>query len=106
MVQTGQETRRRSDAEMTDRRSFLGWLGSVTAAAGGSGARAADPGPITIDAHATSLYQQPDGRYNLLRVVVAGLDAPAARARVVDRRGTAVGTAGLLPSDDAGTALA
>ena len=45
-----------------------------------------------------TLYQQPDGRNNLVRVTVAGLDAPAARARVIDRRGTPVGTAGLLPS--------
>src|SRR5207247_1362168 len=41
-------------------------------------------------------YQQPDGRNNLVRVAVTGLDTPAARARVTDRRGTLVGTAGLL----------
>lgn len=83
---------------MTDRRSFLGWLGSVTAAVGRLNGRTANAGPITVTAHATPLYQQPDGRNNLLRVTVAGLDAPAARARVIDRRGTRIGTAGLLPS--------
>ena len=90
---------------MTDRRSFLGWLGSVTAVAGQSGGRVFHAGPITVQAHATPLYQQPDGRNNLLRITVAGLDAPAARARVIDRRGARVGTAGLLPSGP-GTALA
>src|SRR5205814_2128361 len=38
------------------------------------------------------------GRNNLVRVAVTGLEAPAARARVTDRRGTLVGTAGLLPT--------
>jgi alpha-mannosidase len=88
---------------MTDRRSFLGWLSAVTAAVGRSADQAAQAGPITVDARPTPLYQQPDGRNNLLRVTVTGLAAPAARARVIDRRGTPVGTAGLLPS---GTAFA
>jgi len=40
-----------------------------------------------------------------VRVTVTGLDAPAARARLTDRRGALVGTAGLLP-DEGGTGLA
>src|SRR2546425_10751189 len=55
------------------------------------------PPAVTIDATPTALYQQPDGRNNLVRTTVTGLDAPAGRARVTDRRGTLVGTAGLLP---------
>ncbi len=88
---------------MTDRRSFVAWLGTLPLA------RRRTPRPpsaaaVVIDAVPTALYQQPDGRNNLVRVAVTGLDAPAARARVTDRRGTLVGTAGLLPTD--GGALA
>jgi hypothetical protein len=50
-----------------------------------------------IDARPTALFQQPEGRKNLVRITVSGLSAPAARARVTDRRGALVGTAGLLP---------
>jgi len=87
---------------MTDRRSFLEWLSAVTAAVGRSRVggrgrrRAVGEGPV-IAAAPTALYRQPDGRTNLLRITVRGLDAPAARARVTNRRGTLVGTAGLLP---------
>src|SRR6266849_7625320 len=83
---------------MSDRRSFIAWLGAVAAAVQRTGAPAAGAEPI-IEATPTALYQQPDGRNNLVRVTVTGLDAPAARARVTDRRGTLVGTAGLLPSE-------
>src|SRR5260370_21428371 len=83
---------------MSDRRSFIAWLGAVAAAVQRTGAPAAGTEPI-IEATPTALYQQPDGRNNLVRVTVTGLDAPAARARVTDRRGTLVGTAGLLPSE-------
>src|SRR6266849_1045378 len=79
---------------MTDRRSFVAWLGSLPLVGRHRPLRAAPP--IVIDATPTALYQQPDGRNNLVRVAVSGLDAPAARARVTDRRGTLVGTAGLL----------
>src|SRR6184192_1210170 len=79
---------------MTDRRSFVAWLGSLPLLRRHHPLRAAPP--IVIDATPTALYQQPDGRNNLVRVAVMGLDAPAARARVTDRRGTLVGTAGLL----------
>src|SRR5207247_1522050 len=51
-----------------------------------------------IDAPTTALYQQPDGRNNRVRITVTGLEAPAGRARVTDRRGRLVGTAGLLPT--------
>src|SRR5437773_2376436 len=81
---------------MTDRRSFVAWLGSLPLV-GRPRPLGAVP-PIVIDATPTALYQQPDGRNNLVRVAVMGLDAPAARARVTDRRGTLVGTAGLLPT--------
>src|SRR5712692_10312860 len=82
---------------MTDRRSFVAWLGSLPLVGRHRPLRAAPP--IVIDATPTALYQQPDGRNNLVRVAVTGLDAPAARARVTDTRGTLVGTAGLLPSE-------
>src|SRR3989442_6191001 len=81
---------------MSHRRSFVAWLGSLPLV-GRPGPMAAVP-PIVIDATPRALYQQPDGRNNLVRVAVMGLDAPAARARVTDRRGTLVGTAGLLPT--------
>jgi alpha-mannosidase len=81
---------------MTDRRSFVAWLGSLPLVGGHRAARFVPP--IIIEATPTALYQQPDGRNNLVRVAVTGLDAPAARARVTDRRGTLVGTAGLLPT--------
>jgi len=88
---------------MTDRRSFVAWLGTFatvlewprgTSRAPRRGA--GNPTPM-LRAIPTVLYRQPDGRSNLVRVAVTGLDAPAARARVTDRRGTLVGTAGLLP---------
>src|SRR2546428_1175567 len=81
---------------MSDRRSFVVWLGSLPLVGRHRSVGAA--APIVIDATPTALYQQPDGRNNLVRVAVTGLDAPAARARVTDRRGTLVGTAGLLPT--------
>src|SRR2546428_456104 len=89
---------------MTDRRAFLRWLGglpvlgrylsplaSPRAVRGGSA-------PPTVVATPTALYQQPEGRRNLVRITVTGLDAPAGRARVTDRRGALVGSAGLLPA--------
>ncbi|HKC38718.1 MAG TPA: hypothetical protein VKC15_04180 [Gemmatimonadales bacterium] len=76
-----------------DRRRFLGWIASLPLWRGGSRA----PPPPAVEVRPTALYQQPDGRKNLARITVAGLDAPAARARVTDRRGALVGTAGLLP---------
>src|SRR2546430_13264963 len=45
-----------------------------------------------------ALIQPPDGRNNPVRVAVMGHYPPAARALVTDRRGTLVGTAGLLPT--------
>src|SRR3989449_10063805 len=79
---------------MTDRRRLVGWLGSLPIVGEHLPLRAAPP--VVIDAMPTALYQQPDGRNNLVQVAVSGLDAPAGRARVTDRRGTLVGTAGLL----------
>src|SRR5678816_3809094 len=85
-----------------DRRAFLAWLGTLPlvrprSPRSGSGSAAQQP---VIDVRPTALFQQPDGRRNLVRVVVSGLSAPAARARVTDGRGALVGTAGLLPSAD------
>src|SRR2546421_11205561 len=89
---------------MTHRRSFVAWLGSLPLVPRHRSFRATPP--IVIEATPTALYQQPDGRNNLVRVAVTGLDAPAARARVTDRRGTLVGTAGLLPTGTTGAGLA
>ena len=75
-----------------DRRTFLAWLSSLPLWRGGG-----RDVPPTVEVRPTALYQQPDGRKNLVRITVAGLGAPAARARVTDRRGALVGTAGLLP---------
>ncbi len=86
---------------MTTRRTFLG--------AGAAGAIAAVRLPPrgaarpAVEVRPTALYAQPDGRANLVRVTVSGVDAPAARARVTDRHGGLVGSAGLLPT--AGGAL-
>ncbi|MGH7522070.1 MAG: hypothetical protein ACREMI_12425 [Gemmatimonadales bacterium] len=78
-----------------DRRSFLAWLGTLPVLRRSVAGPAQQP---VIDVRPTALFQQPDGRKNLVRVIVSGLSAPAARARVTDRRGALVGTAGLLPS--------
>ena len=79
----------------SDRRTFLGFLSSIAA---WTTARARRPAqqPV-VEARPTALFQQPDGRKNLVRVTVSGISAPAARARVTDRHGALVGTAGLLP---------
>src|SRR2546430_15796562 len=79
---------------MTDRRSFVAWLGTLATAL--RWPRAGSPTPV-LRAVPTALYRQPEGRSNLVRVTVTGLDAPAARARVTDRRGALVGTAGPFP---------
>ena len=76
-----------------DRRSFLGWLATLPAWKIGA------PQPV-VDVRPTALFQQPDGRKNLVRITVSGIGAPAARARVTDRRGALVGTAGLLQAGD------
>jgi len=93
---------------MSDRRTFLGWLAAAAAAVDrlrphrATTRRAAE---TIIEARPSALYQQPDGRKNLVRITVSGLAAPAARARVTDRHGALVGTAGLFASSD-GTTLA
>ena len=85
---------------MTDRRSFVAWLGSLPVI--GRTRSALPAPPVVIEAVPTVLYQQPDGRNNLVRITVTGLEAPAARARVTDRRGRLVGTAGILPTGGGG----
>src|SRR5579859_4558798 len=79
----------------SDRRTFLGLLSSL---AGWLATRPGETQQPLIDVRPTALFQQPDGRKNLVRVMVSGLNAPAARATVTDRHGALVGTAGLLPS--------
>lgn len=92
---------------MSDRRAFLGRLAAAAAASGLRQHRAttAAPADPTVEARPSALYQQPDGRKNLVRITVSGLAAPAARATVTDRHGALVGAAGLLPSRN-GTTLA
>lgn len=84
----------------SDRRTFLGLLSSLAGWLSASRTRTQQQ-PV-VDARPTALFQQPDGRKNLVRVTVSGLSAPAARARVTDRRGALVGTAGLLPGPSGG----
>jgi len=79
----------------SDRRTFLGFLSSFAGSL--TLGRRATQQPV-IDVRPTALFQQPEGRKNLVRITVSGLSAPAARARVTDRRGALVGTAGLLPT--------
>src|SRR5436309_14411149 len=79
----------------SDRRTFLGLLSSL---AGSLAAKPRETQQPVSDVPPTALFQQPEGRKNLVRITVSGLSAPAARARVTDRRGALVGTAGLLPS--------
>src|SRR3989442_7880348 len=84
-----------------DRRSFLA-LAAIMPALRRSIFGTPSQQPV-IEVRPTALFQQPDGRENLARITVAGLSAPAARARVTDRRGALVGTAGLLPSPEGAT---
>src|SRR5438552_446267 len=79
----------------SDRRTFLGVLSSLTGWTRLARRPAQQP---AIDVRPTAHFQQPEGRKNLVRITVSGLSAPAARARVTDRRGALVGTAGLLPA--------
>jgi alpha-mannosidase len=79
----------------SDRRTFLGVLSSLAGSLASWRRGAQQP---VIEVRPTALFQQPEGRKNLVRITVSGLSAPAARARVTDRRGALVGTAGLLPS--------
>src|SRR5438093_7849485 len=78
----------------SDRRTFLGFVASV---AGWMATRLREPQQPVIEVRRTALFQQPEGRQNLVRITVSGLNAPAARARVTDRHDALVGTAGLLP---------
>jgi alpha-mannosidase len=92
---------------MTNRRTFLAWLGALPLPLASSPPlrRGGTGSEVLVEVRPTALYEQPDGRRNLVRITVSGLTAPAARARVIDRRGALAGTAGLLPSAE-GPALA
>src|SRR5207245_2084483 len=84
-----------------DRRTFLRWLGGLPVLGRyltplpspqpGRGAGA----PPTVVATPTALYQQPEGRRNLVRIAVTGLHAPAGRARATGRPGAPAGRARL-----------
>ncbi len=76
---------------MTSRRDFLGFLGALPALR-----RPRHGAPPAIEVRPSALFAQPDGRKNLVRIAVSGLDAPAARAQVIGRHGELIGTAGLL----------
>src|SRR5258708_29636372 len=79
----------------SDRRTFLGALSTLAGWLTSAGRR--DKQRV-VEARPTVRFQQLEGRKNLVRITVSGLSAPAARARVTDRRGALVGTAGLLPT--------
>src|SRR5262245_60618683 len=81
----------------SDRRTFLGLFASVAGWISAARWRDTTQQPV-VDARSTALFQQPEGRKNLVRITVSGTAAPAARARVTDARGALVGTAGLLPA--------
>src|SRR5258706_4276155 len=83
----------------SDRRTFLGLLSSL---AGSLASKRRESQQPVIEVRPTALFQQPEGRKNLVRITVSGLSAPAARARVTDRRGALVGTARLLPAAQRG----
>src|SRR5437773_2143861 len=68
---------------MTDRRSFVAWLGSLPLL---RRRRSLSRAPILIEATPTALYQQPDGRNNLVRVAVTGLEPHGGRAHRAPRR--------------------
>src|SRR5439155_1306615 len=76
---------------VTSRRDFLGFLGALPALR-----RLRHGAPPAIEVRPSALFAQPDGRKNLVRIAVSGLDAPAARAQVIGRHGELIGTAGLL----------
>src|SRR5258705_11200216 len=83
----------------SDRRTFPGHLSTLAGWLTLGGRR--DQQPV-VEARPTALFQQPEGRKNLVRITVSGLSAPAARARVTDRRGALVGTAGGVPPPPGG----
>src|SRR5437660_6126592 len=87
------------------RRALVQWAATLPVVRSLLGSRGARPPAPVVDVRPTALYQQPDGRRNLVRVTVSGIDAPAARARFIDRHGALAGTAGLLPVPS-GNALA
>ncbi|HTI04723.1 MAG TPA: hypothetical protein VL549_05365 [Gemmatimonadales bacterium] len=79
------------------RRRFMQWLATLPLARDSIVGSAQQP---VVDVRPTALFQQPEGRKNLVRITVSGLAAPAARASVTDRHGALVGTAGLLPASE------
>jgi len=73
------------------RRNFLATLGAVGAYA----PRLAGEQAPTVRAESTVFFAS-DGERNLVRFTVSGLDAPAGRLRVYDRRSRLIGTAGVI----------
>jgi hypothetical protein len=78
---------------MTSRREFLWW----TAAAAGGLRRSPAP---RVEAVPSLLHGHPDGQATLVRFTVTGVDAPAARLRVIGPGGRLMGTAGLVRRGD------
>ncbi len=73
------------------RRTFL----SAAAALGASASRLHATAAPEVTAESTVFFAS-DGESNLVRFTVSGLDAPAGRLRVYDRRSRLIGTAGVI----------
>lgn len=56
---------------------------------------------VRVEAIPTVFHGHPDGQTTLVRFLVTGVDAPAARLRLLDARGRLLGTAGLVRRSDA-----
>src|SRR5882672_3285146 len=61
----------------SDRRTFLGLLSSL---AGSLASKRRESQQPVIEVRPTALFQQPEGRKNLVRITVSGLSAPSRRA--------------------------
>jgi hypothetical protein len=80
---------------MTSRRQFL--LAAAAAVPGLTGR--GGPAP-RVEALPTLFHGHPDGQTTLVRFIVTGVDAPAARLRVLGPAGRLLGTAGLVRRSD------
>jgi len=80
---------------MTSRREFV--LAAAAAVPGLTGR--GGPAPW-VEAVPTPFHGHPDGQTTLVRFIVTGVDAPAARLRVLGPAGRLLGTAGLVRRSD------
>jgi hypothetical protein len=86
---------------MTDRRGFLSALsGTLTGVAILPGWAQVRPARPRVEAEPTVFRANPDGRLTLVRFLISGVEAPAGRLRVYDRRRQLLGTAGVIRSGD------